>query len=51
MRSSEGEDAMSVQPLWWHRVGLNFIQGVGEDAAVPVGQVKAALWEWSSRDR
>ena len=37
-------DAMSVQPLWWRRV-------VGEDAAVPVEQVKAALWGWSSRDR
>ena len=42
---------MSVQPLWWHRVGLSFIQGVGEDSAVPVEQVKAELWGWSSRDR
>ena len=42
---------MSVQPLWWHRVGLGFVQGVGEDAAVPVEQVKAALWGWSSRER
>ena len=42
---------MSVQPLWWCRVGLGFVQGVGEDAAVPVEQVKAALWGWSSRDK
>ena len=42
---------MSVQPLWWRRVGLGFVQGVGEDAAVPVEQVKAALWGWSSRNR
>ena len=41
---------MSVQPLWWRRVGLGFVRGVGEDAAVSVEQVKAALWEWSSRD-
>ena len=25
---------MSVQPLWWRRVGLGFVRGVGEDAAV-----------------
>ena len=42
---------MSVQPLWWRRVGLGFVRGVSEDAAVPVEQVKAALWGWSSRDR
>ena len=41
---------MSVQPLWWRRVGLGFVRGVGEDAAVPVEQVKVALWGWSSRD-
>ena len=44
-------DAMSVQPLWWRRVGIGFVRGVGEDAAVPMEQVKAALWGWSSRDR
>ena len=44
-------DAMSVQPLWWRRVGLGFVRGVDEDAAVPVEQVKAVLWGWSSRDR
>ena len=44
-------DAMSVQPLWWHRVGLGFVRGVGEDAAVPVEQVKVVLWGWSNRDR
>ena len=36
---------MSVQPLWWRRVGLGFVRGVGEDAAVPVEQVKAVLWD------
>ena len=44
-------DAMSVQPLWWRRVDLGFVREVGEDAAVPVEQVKAALWGWSSCDR
>ena len=34
---------MSVQPLWWRRVGLGFVRGVSEDVAVPVEQVKAAL--------
>jgi len=33
------------------RVGLSFVRGVGEDVVVPVEQVKAALWGWSSRDR
>ena len=42
---------MSVQPLWWCRVGHSFVRGVGEDAAVLVEQGKAALWGWSSRDR
>ena len=42
---------MSVQPLWWRRVGLGFVQGVGEDAAVPVEQVKVVLWGWIRRDR
>ena len=44
-------DAMSVQLLWWCRVGLGFVRGVGEDATVLVEQLKAALWGWSSRDR
>jgi hypothetical protein len=44
-------DAMSVEPLWWRRGGICFIRGAGEDAMVPVEQVKMALWEWSSRDR
>ena len=29
-------DAMSVQPLWWSRVGISFVQGVCEDDAVRV---------------
>ena len=33
---------MSVQPFWWCQVGLGFVRGVGEDAVVPVEQVKAA---------
>ena len=40
-------DAMSVQPLWWHRVGVSFVRGVGEDVAVLVEQVKAVLCRWS----
>ena len=44
-------DALSVQPLWWRQVGLGFVQGVGEDAAVLVEQVKEVLWERSNRDR
>ena len=44
-------DAMSVQPLWWRRVGLDFVREVGEDVAILVEQVKATLWGWSSRDR
>ena len=47
----ENVHAMIVLPLWWRRVGLDFVGGVGEDAAVPVEQVKAALWGWSSRDK
>ena len=42
---------MSVQPLWWRRVGLGFVRGVSEDAAVPVVQVKTAVWEWRWRER
>ena len=42
---------MSVKPLWWRRVGLGFVRGVGDDATVLVEQVKVALWGWSSRDR
>ena len=36
---------MSIQPLWWRRVGLGFVRGVSEDSAVLVEQVKAALWD------
>ena len=39
-------DAMSVQPLWWRRVGLGFVRGVSEDVAVPVERVKVAMWGW-----
>ena len=44
-------NAMSAQALCWRRVGLGFVRGVGEDVAVPMELVKAALWGWSSRDR
>ena len=39
---------MSVQPLWWRRVGLGFFRGDGEDDAIPVEQVKTVLRGWSS---
>ena len=42
---------MSAEPPWWRRVGLGFIGGIGEGAAVPVGQVKTALWGLRWRDR
>ena len=42
---------MSAEPPWWRRVGLGFIGGNGEGAAVPVGQVKTALWGLRWRDR
>ena len=44
-------DAMSVQPLWWHRLGRSFIRGNGDDDALPVVQVKTAVWEWRWRER
>ena len=43
--------AMIVQPLWWCHVGIGFVRGVGEHAAVTVEQVKAALWGRISRGR
>ena len=42
---------MSAEPPWWRRVGLGFIGGIGEGAAVPVGQVKTALWGLRWHDR
>ena len=42
---------ISVQPLWWRRLGLSFIRGNGDDAALPVVQLKTAVWEWRWRER
>ena len=43
--------AISVQPLWWCRLGRSFIQGNGDDYALPVVQVKTVVWEWRWRER
>ena len=42
---------MSVQPLWWRRLGHSFIQGNSDDDALPVVQVKTVVWEWRWRER
>ena len=47
MRLDQEENAMiSVQPLWWYRLGRNFIRGNGDDDALPMVQVKMVVWEW-----
>ena len=52
VRSNQEENAaISVQPLWWRRLGLSLIRGNGDDAALPVVQVKMAVWEWRWRER
>ena len=52
VRSNQEENAaISVQPLWWRRLGHNFIRGNGDDDALPVVQVKTAVWEWRWRER
>ena len=43
--------AISVQPLWWRRLGRSFIRGNGDDDALPVVQVKTTVWEWRWRER
>ena len=40
--NQEENAAISVEPLWWRRLGLTFIRGIGEDDALPVVQVKTA---------
>ena len=51
VRSNQEENAaISVQPLWWRRLGLNFIRGNGV-TALPVVQVKTVVWEWRWRER
>ena len=52
VRSNQEENAaISVQPLWWRRLGRSFIRGNGGDDALPVVQVKTAVWEWRWRER
>ena len=52
VRSNQEENAaISVQPLWWRRLGLIFIRGNNDDDALPVVQVKTAVWEWRWRKR
>ena len=52
MRSNQEENtAISVEPLWWRRLGLSFIRGIGDDAALPAVQVKTAVSEWRWRKR
>ena len=51
VRSNQEENAASVQPLWWRRLGYSFIRGNGDDDALPVVQVKTAAWEWRWPER
>ena len=40
VRSNQEENVViSVEPLWWRQLGLSFIRGIGDDAALPVVQV------------
>ena len=50
VRSNQEENAaISVQPLWWRRLGRSFIRGNGDDDALSVVQVKTMVWEWRWR--
>ena len=49
--NQEENAAISVEPLWWRRLGLSFIRGIGDDDALSVVQVKTAVWEWRWRER
>ena len=52
VRSNQEENAaISVQPLWWHRLGRSFIRGNDDDDALPVVQVKTVVWEWRWHER
>ena len=44
--NQEGNAVINVQPLWWRQLGHSFIQGNGEDDALPVVQVKTSVLEW-----
>ena len=46
VRSNQEENAaISVQPLWWRRLGRSFIRGNGDDDALPLVQVKTVVWD------
>ena len=52
VRSNQEENAaISVQPLWWRRLGRSFIRGNGDDVALSVVQVKTTVLEWRWRKR
>ena len=51
LSNQEENASISVQPLWWRRLGCNFIRGNGDDNALPVVQVKTVVWEWRWRER
>ena len=52
VRSNQEENTViSVQPLWWRRLGRSFIRGNGDDDALLVVQVKTMVWEWRWRER
>ena len=52
VRSNQEENAaISVQPIWWRRLGRSFIRGNGDDDALLVVQVKTVVWEWRWRER
>ena len=47
VRSNQEENVeINVQPLWWRRLGRNFIRGNGDDDELAVMQVKMTVWEW-----
>ena len=52
VRSNQEENAaISVERLWWCRFGLSFIQGIDDDATLPVVEVKTGVSEWRWRER
>ena len=52
MRSNQEENAaISVQPLWWRRLGHSFIRANNDDDALSVVPVKTAVGEWRWRER
>ena len=52
VRSNQEENAaISVQPLWWRRLGRSFIRGNDDHDALSVVQVKTVVWELRWRKR